>query len=203
MRRLLLFLWLAVASHSQDLEQPPVVDQPKPPDYRVTPPKPPVSFPQGTPAPDSSVQRVGGGVTAPSLLSKVEPEYSKEALKAHIEGTVILYIVVDPEGKATNFRVVRGLGYGLDEKSIEAVKKWKFRPGTKDGKPVNVAATIEVNWKLTKDPPLAHPLACTFTKTNCVRMPESLQVAGQMIQLSATQFAIFDGQAWHIADVRP
>jgi protein TonB len=94
------------------------------------------------------VFRAGGGVTAPTLLQKVEPEYSEAARKAKYQGTVVLYVEVDPAGKATNIRVQRSLGLGLDEKAIEAVKKWRFRPGTKDGKPVTVAATIEVNFRL-------------------------------------------------------
>ncbi len=94
------------------------------------------------------VFRVGGGVTAPTLLYKVEPEYSEEARKAKFQGTVVLYVEVDPSGKAINPRVVRSLGLGLDEKAIEAIKKWKFKPGLKDGKPVTVAATIEVNFRL-------------------------------------------------------
>src|ERR1041384_1604495 len=94
------------------------------------------------------VFRVGGGVTAPTLLSKVEPEYSEEARKAKYQGTVLLYIEVDPSGKATNIKVQRSLGLGLDEKAIEAVKQWKFKPGYKDGRPVTVAATIEVNFRL-------------------------------------------------------
>jgi TonB family protein len=91
---------------------------------------------------------VGGGVSAPALLYKVEPEYSEEARKAKYQGTVTLYVEVDPNGQARNIRVVRSLGLGLDEKAIEAVMKWKFRPGTKDGRPVAVAATIEVNFRL-------------------------------------------------------
>jgi TonB family protein len=94
------------------------------------------------------VYRVGGGVTAPALLYKVEPEYSEEARKAKYQGTVLLYIEVDPSGKAMNIRVARSLGLGLDEKAIEAVKRWKFKPGYKDGRPVTVAATIEVNFRL-------------------------------------------------------
>jgi TonB family protein len=94
------------------------------------------------------VFRVGGGVTAPTLLQKVEPEYSEAARKAKYQGTVLLYVEVDPSGRAVNVRVQRSLGLGLDEKAIEAVKKWRFRPGTKDGKPVTVAATIEVNFRL-------------------------------------------------------
>ena len=94
------------------------------------------------------VFRAGGGVTAPSLFHKVEPEYSEEARKAKYQGTVLLYIEVDANGKATNIRVARSLGLGLDEKAIEAVKQWKFKPGYKDGKPVKVAATIEMNFRL-------------------------------------------------------
>jgi TonB family protein len=94
------------------------------------------------------VYRVGGGVTAPALLFKVEPEYSEEARKAKYQGTVVLYVEVSPDGRAINPRIVRSLGLGLDEKAIEAVKKWKFRPGYKDGKAVTVAATIEVNFRL-------------------------------------------------------
>jgi len=94
------------------------------------------------------VFRVGGGVTAPSLLFKVEPEYSEEARKAKYQGTVLLYVEVDPSGKATNMRVLHSLGLGLDEKAMEAVKKWKFKPGLKDGKPVTVQAQIEVNFRL-------------------------------------------------------
>src|SRR6476646_7280730 len=94
------------------------------------------------------VFRVGGGVTAPALLFKVEPEYSKEARKAKYQSTVLLYVQVDPSGKAVNIRVLHSLGLGLDEKAMEAVKKWKFKPGVKDGKPVTVEAQIEVNFRL-------------------------------------------------------
>ncbi|MFN7994787.1 MAG: energy transducer TonB [Bryobacteraceae bacterium] len=94
------------------------------------------------------VFRMGGGVTAPTVLFKVEPEYSEEARKAKYQGTVVLYVEVDANGKPRNLRVVRSLGLGLDEKAIEAVEKWKFRPGFKDGKAVTVAATIEVNFRL-------------------------------------------------------
>ncbi len=94
------------------------------------------------------VFRVGGGVSAPILISKIEPEYSEEARKAKYQGVVVLYVEVDPSGRAQNVRVARSLGLGLDEKAIAAVRQWKFRPGLKDGKPVTVAATIEVNFRL-------------------------------------------------------
>ncbi len=92
--------------------------------------------------------RIGGGVSAPSVLSKVEPEYSEEARKAKWQGTVILALVVDDQGRPQNLKVLRSLGLGLDQKAIEAVEKWRFKPGMKDGKPVPVQATIEVNFRL-------------------------------------------------------
>lgn len=94
------------------------------------------------------VFKMGGGVTAPTVLYKVEPEYSEEARKAKYQGTVELVIEVDTTGKPRNLKVVRSLGLGLDEKAIEAVEKWKFRPGYKDGHPVVVQAYVEVNFRL-------------------------------------------------------
>ncbi len=94
------------------------------------------------------VFRVGGGVTSPVPVYKIEPEYSEEARKAKYQGTVVLSVIIDPTGKPTNLKVLRPLGLGLDEKAIEAVQKWRFRPGTKEGKPVAVYATIEVNFRL-------------------------------------------------------
>lgn len=94
------------------------------------------------------VYRIGGGVTAPTLIFKVEPEYSEEARKAKFQGTVVLYVVVDEKGMPRDLKVVRALGLGLDEKAIEAVMQWRFRPGYLSGKAVRVAATIEVNFRL-------------------------------------------------------
>jgi TonB family protein len=94
------------------------------------------------------VYRIGGGVTAPSLVSKVEPEYSEEARKARYQGVVTLYIQVDPDGRARNMRVLHSLGMGLDERALEAVKQWRFKPGMKDGRPVTVEALIEVAFRL-------------------------------------------------------
>ena len=100
------------------------------------------------PAATSGSYRVGGGVTAPMLIHKTEPEYTEAAKEAKYQGTVLLYVEITPEGKATNIRVLRRLGLGLDEAAIEAVKKWQFKPGMKDGSPVTVQAQIEVNFRL-------------------------------------------------------
>jgi periplasmic protein TonB len=94
------------------------------------------------------VFRVGGGVSQPAVIFKVDPEYSEEARKAKYSGTVMLSVVVDAEGKARDIHVVKSLGMGLDEKAVEAVEKWKFKPGMKGGQAVNVRATIEVNFRL-------------------------------------------------------
>lgn len=94
------------------------------------------------------VYRIGGGVSRPELIFKPEPEYSEEARKAKFQGTVLLSIVVMPDGTTSNIRVIRPLGLGLDEKAIEAVRKWKFRPSLKDGQPVPVHANVEVNFRL-------------------------------------------------------
>jgi TonB family protein len=94
------------------------------------------------------VFRIGGGVSAPSVLSKVEPEYSEEARKAKWQGTVVVSVIVDELGRPRNVRVQRSLGLGLDQKAVEAVSQWRFKPGLKDGKPVPVFATIEVNFRL-------------------------------------------------------
>ena len=94
------------------------------------------------------VFRVGGGVSQPAVIYKVDPEYSEQARQAKQSGTVMLSVIVDVEGYARDIHVVNGLGMDLDEKAIEAVEKWKFRPGMKDGQPVNVRATIEINFRL-------------------------------------------------------
>jgi TonB family protein len=101
-----------------------------------------------TPNVSSGAYHVGGGVTAPKVLHKLEPEYDEMARAAKYQGTVLLYVEIGPDGRAHNARVVRSLGMGLDEKAIDAVQQWVFQPGMKEGQPVTVAATIEVNFRL-------------------------------------------------------
>ena len=92
--------------------------------------------------------RVGGGVSAPRLIYKPEPEYSPEARQAKYQGAVILTLVVGADGTPRDLRVARSLGMGLDEKALEAVKQWRFEPARKNGKPVPVAVDVEVNFRL-------------------------------------------------------
>jgi protein TonB len=94
------------------------------------------------------VYRPGGDVSNPIPISRPEPQYSEEARKAKWGGTVLLSLVVDETGHTTDIKVLKPLGLGLDEKAIEAVAKWTFIPGKKDGKPVKVFAQIEVTFRL-------------------------------------------------------
>jgi TonB family protein len=96
----------------------------------------------------SQTYRVGDGITAPKLLKKLEPAYTEEARAAKIAGTVLLQIVIDPNGLATDIQLVKGVGFGLDEKAVEAIAQWQFQPGMKNGVPVPVQAQIEVNFRL-------------------------------------------------------
>lgn len=96
----------------------------------------------------SDVYRVGRDVTPPALVSKVEPAYSEEARIAKYQRTALLSVEIGPDGLARNITVVRALGFGLNKKAIEAIGQWRFKPGVKDGQPVTVAATIEVNFRL-------------------------------------------------------
>jgi periplasmic protein TonB len=94
------------------------------------------------------VYRVGGGVTAPRLIYGPEPEFSEEARKAKYQGTVVLWLVVGPDGRTHDIRVQQSLGMGLDEKAIEAILLWTFEPGRKNGIPVAVQVDVEINFRL-------------------------------------------------------
>ncbi len=92
---------------------------------------------------------VGGNVSAPIPIYKPEPNYSEEARKAKYQGTVVLWIVVDAQGNVSpEIRVVKPLGLGLDEKALEAVRTWKFKPALRNGAPVPVHVMVEVSFRL-------------------------------------------------------
>jgi TonB family protein len=98
--------------------------------------------------PLQNASRIGSGVTAPRPISKPEPKYSEKARKKKIQGTVILSLSVNTNGEPEDITVLLPLGEGLDETAQEAVRTWRFQPGTKDGQPVRVQATIEINFRL-------------------------------------------------------
>jgi protein TonB len=89
------------------------------------------------------------GIRNPECIYQTLPEYTEEARRLKVTGVVVLQVIIRSSGKVDNPRVVRGLGHGLDESAIEAVMtKWRFKPGTKDGSPVDVIANIEVLYNL-------------------------------------------------------
>jgi periplasmic protein TonB len=94
------------------------------------------------------VYHVGGGISAPQAISTPDPEYTEEARRAKTQGTCVLWLIVDSQGHPRDIKVVRGLGYGLDAKALDAVRQWRFQPSMKDGKPVDVQISVEVAFHL-------------------------------------------------------
>ncbi len=96
---------------------------------------------------DTVVYSVGGDVSMPVPIYKPEPSYTKKARKKKLQGTVVLWIVVDAQGNVTDERVVKPLGLGLDEKALETVRTWKFKPASRNGVPLPVRVVVEVSFK--------------------------------------------------------
>ncbi len=92
--------------------------------------------------------RVGGDVKAPVAVKKIEPNYTDVARKASIVGIVIVEAIIDEHGNVDNVKVIKGLPMGLSEEAVTAVRKWKFRPGTMNGKAVPVIFNLTVNFTL-------------------------------------------------------
>jgi TonB family protein len=92
----------------------------------------------------------GKGVTYPQALRQVRPQYTSAAMKAKIQGAVLVECVVLPNGTVGSARVVKSLDatFGLDDEAVKAAKQWRFQPGTRDGVPVPVAVTIELTFTL-------------------------------------------------------
>ena len=100
-------------------------------------------------ADDGSVHTIGSGVTMPQILHQTTPSYTKDAIEAKVQGKVHLQAVIRKNGRVDSFKVLSGLGYGLEEKAIQEIStQWRFRPGTLHGRPVDVMATIEVQFNL-------------------------------------------------------
>lgn len=96
----------------------------------------------------TDVHRVGDGVSEPALIRKVEPEYSEAARQAKWSGTVIVSFEINEQGIPEHPRVLRSTGFGLEEKAIEAIMQWRFRPAMRDGKPVSVTTQVEISFRL-------------------------------------------------------
>jgi periplasmic protein TonB len=94
------------------------------------------------------VMRPGGGVSAPQVIFSVDPEFSDEARRAKYQGICLVALIVDAQGNPQRVHVVRPLGMGLDEKAVEAVRQYKFKPAYYQGHPVAVEVNIEVNFRI-------------------------------------------------------
>jgi TonB family protein len=112
----------------------------------------PVAATNANPAPGSPSEQVvdlqSKGVVMPVPIYKPEPPYTKEASDAKLQGTVILKILVDAKGNVSEVNITKPFNKGLDQSAVNTVKKWKFKPATKDGKPVSCRPTVEVSFKL-------------------------------------------------------
>jgi TonB family protein len=94
------------------------------------------------------VMSVGGGVSAPQIIHSVDPQFTDEARQADYQGTVSIQLIIDSQGNPQNVHVVRHLGMGLDEKAMEAVRQYKFRPAMYQGHAVAVQMIVNVDFHL-------------------------------------------------------
>jgi protein TonB len=94
------------------------------------------------------VKKIGGGVSSPVVIYQVDPEFSEEARKAKFMGVVLVNLVVDAQGRPQNVHILRGVGMGLDDKALAAVRQYRFKPAMEDGKPVAVELNVEVNFQI-------------------------------------------------------
>jgi periplasmic protein TonB len=92
--------------------------------------------------------KIGGGVSAPVVIYQVEPEFSEEARKAKFMGIVTVNLIVDAQGRPQNVHVLRGVGMGLDDKAVAAVKLYRFKPAMEGGKPVPVELKVQVDFQI-------------------------------------------------------
>jgi TonB family protein len=99
------------------------------------------------PADAPRLKRPGSGYSMPSCIHCPDPTYTDPARQAKVNGTSIFEVLISTSGEAAQLQPVKMLGYGLDEKTFEAIKRWKFRPATKDGSPLPVVVPIEVTFR--------------------------------------------------------
>jgi TonB family protein len=116
-----------------------------PPGFAVTNAPPP-------PEPAPGTVRIGGNVSAPVVLRSAEPEFSEQARRKKVSGQVMVHFIVDEQGIPQDVKVVHGLGMGLDENAVAAVKQYRFKPAMRDGVPVKVEMNIIVNFQIFGKP---------------------------------------------------
>jgi len=107
----------------------------------------PGGVPGVTEVPDEILQ-IGGAIVKPEVIRRVQPNYTEVARKARVQGVVIVEAIVDKQGSVTNVRVLKGLPMGLEQSAMDAVKQWKFKPATLNGRPVSVYFVLTINFRL-------------------------------------------------------
>jgi TonB family protein len=145
----LLLTWLSACAFAQTTNASPEADKPqqtKDQQAKDQQAKPQQTNDQQTD--DVPLFKMGPGMTPPRATYQPQPEYSDQARKKKFQGTCLLEVVVETDGKPRDIRVTRPLGLGLDEQAIKAVKKMEFEPARKDGQPVAVKVHMEVTFHL-------------------------------------------------------
>ena len=145
---------LAVIAGKEKVLPPPVPPPIRQPEAKTEPTATETAADTDTEGMIRGAYRTGGAVSVPSILFRVEPVYTEEARQARFSGTVLVQLVVDVDGRAKNFKILKSAGMGLDENAIEAIKQWRFTPGRKNGRAVPVWAQIAANFNMLEGP---HP----------------------------------------------
>jgi TonB family protein len=133
------------------------------------------------------VYRIGGGVSAPQVIMRSEPEYSEEARKINHQGVVLLTAIVQPNGRVRDIQVRKPLGKGLDEQAVNAVRQWTFKPGMKDSVPVSVLIAIEVQfylWGVPTQPELIGDAPKCASPVQCVKVRLAVKKEGTVAERS-------------------
>jgi protein TonB len=92
--------------------------------------------------------RPGSGITAPAIIREVKPDYTEEGRRRNLEGDVVVEIVVRSDGTVGNVKLLQGLGAGLDQRAVDAVRQWRFSPARRLGVPVDVIVEVAMEFKL-------------------------------------------------------
>ncbi len=110
---------------------------------------------RATSSPKAAARPGDKGVTSPKILKEVKPQYTADAMRAKIQGLVVLECIVEADGSVSDVKVVKSLDkeHGLDDEAVRAAKQWRFKPGMKKGKPVPVAVMLELTFTLRDGAP--------------------------------------------------
>jgi len=119
------------------------------------------------PLPDGAY-RIADGISTPEILQKTDPEYPAEAQQIGLEGSALIAAVVEENGALSHIQVIRPLGFGLDEKAVEAVTKWKFKPGAYREYPIATFTSFAVDFRIPHNPSRWHLLGVRFKSDNSV-----------------------------------